>query len=82
MGERIALVGKLTDQTDILLNIPTILLHLPQVVLAPLALQPTHYLLVLLHNLQQLPLTVRLVQCLLLVLAQILVHPRVRSLAT
>lgn len=79
LGE--VLVGKLADETDIFLDGLPFLTHLLDAVLAALLLQPLQDVLVLLDYLHQFPLTVGLVQRFLLILAQVLVQPRVGSLA-
>jgi hypothetical protein len=76
------LVGELADETDVLLHLLAFPLHLLDAILAALVLQTLQDVLVLPNDLQQLPLAVRLVQRLLLPLAQILIETGVGGLAS
>jgi hypothetical protein len=76
------LVGELADETDVLLHLLALPLHLLDAILAALVLQTLQDVLVLPNDLQQLPLAVRLVQRLLLPLAQILIETGVGGLAS
>ena len=75
------LVGELADETDVLLDLLPLLLHLLDAVLAAFVLQPLQDLLVFFDDLQQFALPEGLIQRLLLLLAEVLVHPRVGSFA-
>lgn len=57
----ILFVGELANQANIFLDLLSVMFHLPNIVFAPLLLQSLQYLLVLLHDLQQLTLTVGLI---------------------
>jgi len=69
VGLGVLLEGELADEADVLLDEFALLFHFADVVLAALALQPLHELLVLLDDLEQLALAVGLVEGLLLLLA-------------
>lgn len=75
------LIGEFTDETDVFLDYLAFLLHLLDAVLAALMLQPLQDVLVLLDDLHQFSLAVGLIQRFLLILAEVLVEPRVGSLA-
>lgn len=76
------LEGILADKTNIFFNFLPLLVHLTDVVLTSFLLQPLQHVLIFLHNLHQLPLPIRLIQSLLLIFTQVLIHPGVRCLAT
>ena len=79
---RKVLIGEFTDEADILLNLLPLPLHLLDAVLTAFLLQSLQYILVLPNDLQQLPLSVWLIQSLLPALSALLIHSRVRGLAS
>jgi hypothetical protein len=82
VGERVALVGKVAYETDVLFYLFSLAFHTPDVVLASFVLKTTHNILVLFDYFQQFPFSVGFVEGFLLALAEVVVHSGVRCLAT
>ena len=78
---RVAFEGELADETDVFLYLFAVEVHLADIVLAAFHLQPPEHVLVVPHDLNQLSLAVRLVQGLLLVLAEVVVETCIGGLA-
>lgn len=75
------LIREFTDETDVFLDDFTFLFHLLYAVFAALLLQSLQDVLILLDDLHQFSLAVGLIQRFLLILAEVLIEPRVGCLA-